>query len=350
MTLRIAAYSISLNEEKHAARWAETTKGADIRIVCDTGSTDRTVEILREAGVTVYEISVKPWRFDVARNTALSLIPGDVDVCLSLDLDETVDDDFFDKVKEHYVQGANKIWCDFDTGHTWLTARMHSRHGVYWKYPIHEVFVPSLDTPLLSCTIPTKMYHKPDNTKPRNQYLPMLIAASKEMRNDHRIFTYLCREYYYYKMWDSVIDTATKLLEFSTDWHVERAAACRWASEASRNLGKMADAHTWADKAIEIDPCAESYFEKVRCYYADANWQGMWDTAKVTSRCARTNHYLSSESLWNWELDDMLALSAHYMGDQKNAIKHGKKSLEGNPTDERLKKNMEFYEQGSFIL
>ena len=114
--MKVAAYAIALNEEKHAARWAETTKHADFRLVCDTGSTDRTVEILREHGVIVHEISVKPWRFDVARNTAQSLLPTDIDVCLSLDMDELVDENFFDEVRKQWIPDANKGWCDFDTG------------------------------------------------------------------------------------------------------------------------------------------------------------------------------------------------------------------------------------------
>ena len=348
--MKVAAYAIALNEEKHAARWAETTKGADYRLVCDTGSTDRTVEILREHGVIVHEISVKPWRFDVARNTAQSLLPADIDVCLSLDMDELVDDDFFDKVREHWIPGANKGWCDFDTGHVWLGARLHARHGMYWKYPIHEVFVPSLDTPLKSVTIPTKMYHKPDNTKSRGQYLPMLVAASKEFGEDHRIWVYLCREYYYYKMWDLVISSAEKVTEFSKDWFVERAAVNRFAAEAARNLGKHEDAMKFADKAIEIDACGENYFEKVRCYYGVGDWGGMWETCKFVAKCEPTKHYLSSESLWRWQLYDMQALSAHYLGDKPKAIKYGELALKGNPTDERLIKNMEFYHQGAYII
>ena len=38
--MKIAVYAIALNEAKHAKRWAEATKDADIRIVADTGSTD----------------------------------------------------------------------------------------------------------------------------------------------------------------------------------------------------------------------------------------------------------------------------------------------------------------------
>jgi glycosyltransferase involved in cell wall biosynthesis len=345
--MKVAAYAISLNEEKHAARWAETTKDADFRLVCDTGSTDRTVEILREHGVIVYEISVKPWRFDTARNTAQSLLPNDIDVCLSLDMDELVDENFFEEVKKQWVDGSTKGWCEFDTGHVWWGCRLHSRHKMYWKYPIHEVFVPSLDTENISCQIKgVKMYHKPDDTKSRGQYLPMLVAASKEFGEDHRIWVYLCREYYFYKQWELVISAAEKVTEFSKDWYIERAAVCRWAAEASRNIGKKQEGHAWADKAIEIDPCGENYYEKVRCYYDSGDWGGVWETCKLVAASAKTDHYLSSEALWRWQLDDMRGLSAHYLGDRDKAVQYGELALAGNPDDERLKTNLRFYRAG----
>ncbi len=45
--MKIAVYAIALNEEKHVMRWLEATKDADVRLVADTGSTDRTVKILQ---------------------------------------------------------------------------------------------------------------------------------------------------------------------------------------------------------------------------------------------------------------------------------------------------------------
>jgi glycosyltransferase involved in cell wall biosynthesis len=85
--VRVAVYTIALNEAAHAERWAESAVDADYRIVADTGSTDDTVELLTSAGVMVHRIAVRPWRFDVARNTAMALIPFDVDVCCTMDMD-----------------------------------------------------------------------------------------------------------------------------------------------------------------------------------------------------------------------------------------------------------------------
>jgi glycosyltransferase involved in cell wall biosynthesis len=76
--MKIAAYTIALNEEKHVMRWLEATKDADIRVVADTGSTDKTVALLQAApNVIVHQISVMPFRFDDARNAALALVPDD---------------------------------------------------------------------------------------------------------------------------------------------------------------------------------------------------------------------------------------------------------------------------------
>lgn len=117
--VKIAVYTIALNEEKHVAQWAEATKGADYRLVCDTGSTDKTVELLKKHKIDTYKISVKPWRFDSARNTALNLVPDDVDVCLILDMDEVPEPGFFDKVREQWTLTANRGWVGLNTGNTW---------------------------------------------------------------------------------------------------------------------------------------------------------------------------------------------------------------------------------------
>jgi glycosyltransferase involved in cell wall biosynthesis len=81
--MKVAVYTIALNEAKHVKRWYEASKDADYHLIADTGSTDETVKIAKKLGINVYTISIKPWRFDDARNAALALIPDDVDYCIS---------------------------------------------------------------------------------------------------------------------------------------------------------------------------------------------------------------------------------------------------------------------------
>jgi len=73
--MKVAVYSIALNEEKFVQRWYESAKEADYLFIADTGSSDKTVEIARGLGIVCHIISVKPWRFDDARNASLALLP-----------------------------------------------------------------------------------------------------------------------------------------------------------------------------------------------------------------------------------------------------------------------------------
>jgi len=77
--LKIAVYSIALNEEQFVEQWYQSAKEADYLLIADTGSSDRTVEIAKFLGINVVEISIKPWRFDDARNASLAVIPSDID-------------------------------------------------------------------------------------------------------------------------------------------------------------------------------------------------------------------------------------------------------------------------------
>ena len=89
--MKVAIYAIAKNEEKHVKRWFDSSSDADYHVIADTGSTDETIQIAKDLGVSVYSISINPWRFDDARNAALALVPADADYCIILDMDgETI--------------------------------------------------------------------------------------------------------------------------------------------------------------------------------------------------------------------------------------------------------------------
>jgi len=262
---KIAVYSICKNEIKHIERYAEATKDADYRIVVDTGSTDGSQEKMRELGITVHQIHLDPFRFDVARNTALSLVPEDADVCLILDMDEVPEPTFFKKVKQKWIPGSHLGWVSMDTGQKWERDRLHSRFGWVWKYPCHEVQLWYGNGETRDCDIRNAVIqHLPDNSKSRGQYLTLLELAVKENPHDARMWTYMCREYYFHHKWEDVISAAEKQLPLN-GWDVEQAAVCRWAGEASHQLGKEDDARDWYDKGVQILPTqGEPWF---RCFY-----------------------------------------------------------------------------------
>ena len=86
--MKIAVYTIAKNEIAHVARWAESCKQADHRFILDTGSTDNTRQAAIDLGIDVISRQFDPFRFDHARNFSLACLPEDIDICISLDMDE----------------------------------------------------------------------------------------------------------------------------------------------------------------------------------------------------------------------------------------------------------------------
>ena len=88
--MKVIIYAICKNEAQFAERFMRSCAGADGVYVLDTGSTDGTPERLRALGAIVRERTIEPWRFDVARNASLDMLPLDADICICLDLDEVL--------------------------------------------------------------------------------------------------------------------------------------------------------------------------------------------------------------------------------------------------------------------
>jgi glycosyltransferase involved in cell wall biosynthesis len=84
--MNITLYAIAKNEEKNVEKFVKISKKFSHTVVVDTGSTDNTVQLLKDAGIEVYEHPQSREEFDFAkaRNQALSYVK--TDWAFSLDL------------------------------------------------------------------------------------------------------------------------------------------------------------------------------------------------------------------------------------------------------------------------
>lgn len=328
--MKIATYTIALNESKHVERWLEATKNSDVRLVADTGSTDGTKEMLAAAGVIVYEVTVFPFRFDDARNAALALLPQDIDLCLSLDMDETTAPNLYDKLRALDNPDKVRIW--HNTGNRWQCDRVHSRNGWRWIAPCHEVTTWYGEGSPRIVEIDTDIYHMPDENKSRSNYLPMLEMAVRERPTDGRMWTYLAREYMYRNMSEDCAYAAEEAFN-RNPWAPERAAAARWINTPE-----------WLQRGVEVNPTeAEPWCALAQNHYENQRWDVCYDAAKRGLECKPTTHYLRDESVLTWRLFDLLAIAQWNRGLPDDALHWAEKALAGNPTDERLQRNVEFY-------
>jgi glycosyltransferase involved in cell wall biosynthesis len=352
--IKTCVYAISLNEIGQVDNFMEASKDADLILVCDTGSTDGTIERLRELGATVYEIKQKPWRFDIPRNTALSLIPPDIDFCLSIDIDEYLQPGWLDAMQEAWDQHNGNVqrmaydytwnWkADGSPDKVFFADKMHHRKGYRWRHPCHETLYWDGPGPENRITVPgIKLHHRADNTKSRSQYLGLLKLAVDEDPSNDRMAHYYARECMFMGQNELAIEEFKRHLSLpNATWAEERCASLRYISRTYGNMGKHDDSIHWAHKAVqEWQWTREPWLELARAAYRKQDWPTCyWAAAKCLAITGKGMSYITDSECWGSEPHDLAALGGWYSGLKDAAREQALLALTKNPTDARLKSN-----------
>lgn len=347
--MKVAVYSIALNEKQFVQKWYESAKEADYLLIADTGSTDGTIELARSLGINVVEISIKPWRFDDARNASLAAIPDDIDYCIALDLDEVLIEGWrkhLEAVPTQTTRPRYKYtwnWKEDGTpGLQYNGDKIHSRHGYRWKHPVHEVLTTDRITQIESW-VGLEIHHHADNSKPRSQYLPLLEQAVKEDLYDDRNAFYYARELFFYGRYEEATTEFKRHLELPrATWKPERAASMRYIAKMDDEFSVQEE---WLNKAVaEAPDRREAYVDLAKIYYEQGKWE---DCLKASEGAlAITNkplEYLCEEFAWGFAPYDYAAISAYNLGKFEKALQYGTKAVELNPKEQRLIVNLAFY-------
>lgn len=350
--MKIAVYTIALNEEQFVERWYESAKDADYLLIADTGSTDATRETAIKLGINVIDVSIKPWRFDDARNASLAALPSDIDMCVQLDMDEILLPGWRDEIETAFDKGATRIrynytwnWKDADQtipSTTFGGDKIHARHGYRWKHPVHEVIVPYGSTVEKQVWTQLNLHHHPDNTKSRSQYLPLLKLSTEEDPHDDRNAYYYARELFFYREYAEAAKEFKRHLSLPRAvWAPERAASMRYLAKIDpQNRAE------WLVKAIEQAPGRrEALVEYAQYLYEQQDWAECLEVSlDALAIESKPMDFLCEDFAWGYLPWDLAAISSYYVGDIENALIYGKKALELDPNNDRLQANMKFYQ------
>ena len=345
--MRIAIYSPALNEEKHAKAWAESGADADYQVVADTGSTDRTKEILQSQGVQVHDILIKPWRFDLAYNVTMALIPADADVCICLHMDERLEPGWRQKLEAAWTPGTTRlrytyVWnwmADGSPGKTWWGDRIHARMGYSWLGATHEGLCARLPEQQEMCG-ELRILHYPD-AKHKTNDLELLREAVREQPGDARMKAYLGRELMYRGQAEESVKVYKEFLTMPC-WNVERG-------HAMINLSTVdPDNRVYWLKcaALEVPTHREPQVELARYYYQHTDWQACY--AHAQKALAITTHpmdYTCSEEAWTWLPHDLAGIAAWNLGLRQEARTHAAHAVQQAPLDTRLQNNLKVIQE-----
>lgn len=248
--MKIAIYSIAKDEHSFVDRFMDSCVDADVVVVgVDPG--DTTGDLLSARGAQVVRIDLPKFRFDAYRNAVLTHITHDIDICVSLDLDEVLPDGWREDIEKAWTPGTTRLhyhlqWSEdskFDYD------RIHARHGYIWRHVNHEgVYAIHPEREVVANSGLT-ITHLPDATKDRTKNLPLLQYAVEEEPDDPRMNWYLLREYYYEGMYEECIKQTQDYMALNPPWAEERVWACIFCARAWDALDMPMQALAWLNWA-----------------------------------------------------------------------------------------------------
>jgi len=129
----------------------------------------------------------------------LELLPDDIDLCVSVDLDEVLNDGWRPQLDAAWLGGATKVvatsvW-QWSQEHVPLRSpvdRIHARHGYRWESPVHEWLIPFGPEVVGQSSI--EIVHLRDPHEQRPEYLGLLRVAVTEQPANGRLAHMLANE------------------------------------------------------------------------------------------------------------------------------------------------------------
>ena len=232
--MKIGIYALAKNAARFVDRWHGSTAGADVCIVTDTGSGDGTVEALEARGVKVISARIVPWRWDVAHTQSLNALPGDVDLCIRLDMDEMLVPGWREIV-ERLAQERDGLrptkirhLYEWGPGVRFQLDRVHSRDGYRYTGATHEGLVRWQGEERTVWTNELLIVQDRGEREPerRETDMALLDVAVRESPQDARMRWYWARELDYAKDPRAADEYRAYLSTPGGSFH-ERAHACR---------------------------------------------------------------------------------------------------------------------------
>jgi glycosyltransferase involved in cell wall biosynthesis len=348
--MKIAIYTIALNEEANAEKFMKSCEQADYVVVGDTGSKDKTVEIITDFSGTVVPINVRPWRFDVARNAVMALLPLEIDLCIALDLDETFTPGWRDLLETYWRPGVHDRLAfryihdfkpDGSYGIVGMRSHSHSRENYIWEHVVHEELRytgPRENETVLSLT-DLVVEHRQDCSKSRDGYLPLLELECHQVNTTPRHIFWLIREYSFRANWGKVLEWADRFFTHKNVWNVEVAHTHCLKAAAFNGTGDTAKALTEYLAAVQAAPKEREPWLSLAQFHAEhADWAQAYGAAvQAMAISNRPEHYLAGNHAWGHTLYELAAIAADHMGMTDVAKKHIQTAMQISPDNEYLR-------------
>lgn len=348
MSNKICVYAICKNELKFINKWLDNMSEADYIVVLDTGSTDGTYEALqKDSRITRVEQKIyDQFRFDVARNDSMKLIPEDTNILVCTDFDELFEPGWADILRENWIPGQHNrahyqyIWKHNSIGlpqDSFVYDKIHTK-DFYWKYPVHEVlWHDNVELSWLELVDKITLHHWQDNSKNRSSYEPLLKLSCEENPNDcHTQYLY-AREKLLNQQYHEAIDEYLFTLQMPeirepTKGLVLLSAHLQIAT-CFLEIEDYWETISYCQDFIYINPTyRDPYFLMAEAYMS----MNMWTLAEATvlaglKYSVKHNDWVETANAWLWWADYLLGIIYWNLNEHDKSLQHLQTALKYEP-------------------
>jgi glycosyltransferase involved in cell wall biosynthesis len=373
--MKFSVCLIAKNEEKTLPRLIPSLKGVDEIILCDTGSTDRTIEVAKSLGVKVFEnkfdiiidkklkkqidklvgegevkVGDTAFNFAEARNWIVTkaknnyIFMPDCDEVVEWDLKEVeklLDGDI-DILKYNFIFSFDKY------GNPLLSfyhAKFYDKAKYHWVRNIHEVLSPIDATQKgLKETVTDKILlkHYQNVETNRTQYLKGLAIDYIQNEYNDRNCHYFARELFYKGKYEKAIKMFQEHLD-NPGWETEKGQSLIFMGHCYIYLKERDKAMECYSRAFTKDMNRrEPLLAMADVLYREKKWTEASRLYRMTLSIPKGNYYSNISTNYGHYPWGQLSVCLYYMGRKQESFDCLKKALEYDPDNKVYKNNLKF--------
>lgn len=251
-------FMIVKNEEEMIEEALKSTQGVDELVICDTGSTDKTIEICKKYTDKVYTDYQWNDNFAEAKNHAASKCKSDW--IMGLDADCRLEEGGVAKIKDiiqrtpwdaikvrlHPKGFKEEVWHE-------RTKIYKNDKDYFYKGRAHE------DLNIIGewdnrATVTINYDYSPNHHKDPERYIRILTKAIAEEPNNTRWRFYLAKEYYHHRKYDMAIEMFKDYISRKSHYIAETAEAYYYMAECYWYTQQGETAREACLKSIGLNP------------------------------------------------------------------------------------------------
>jgi glycosyltransferase involved in cell wall biosynthesis len=353
--ITVSLCMIVRNEEDTITRCLDSVKDlVDEIIIVDTGSTDRTKEIVRNYTSQVIDF---PWIDDFSAARNFSFRHATMDYIFWLDADDVLLEDDrkkFSTLKETLNPNVDSVAMIYslstdENGMVTSSLRRNRlvkrKNNFRWHGAVHEyleVWGNILNSDVIVTHKPLHQHHDPD----RNLRIYEKRLARGEEFSPRDLF-YYANELLDHQYYECAIEYYEKFLETGRGWVEDNISACGKLADCFYHLGDQERALRYIYKSFEYDTPRAEFCCRLGYHFLNKNQYQMavfWYKLATQLEKPAESWGLLNHACWTWLPHLQLCLCYSLLGEYKLAFEHNEIARQYIPNNPSVLHNKSFLE------